>query len=221
MNPLSDSRRRLRKVLVFTAAYVLAATAGAIAAGNREFILYILVMVVLVPCLLAVHRRRPLTAALLWCFSIWGLLHMSGGLLPIPDGWFREGHHSVLYNWRIIPGFLKYDQFVHAYGFGITTWLCWHVLFGTVRSSDGSPLRPTPGIMVLCAAAGMGFGALNEVIEFMATRILPDTNVGDYENTGWDLVFNLLGAAMAAVIIRWRHAARSQDTLSRRPGTAA
>jgi hypothetical protein len=49
----------------------------------------------------------------------------------------------------------------------------------------------------------MGFGALNEVIEFAATLTMPHTNVGGYVNTGWDLVSNLVGCALAAVIIRW------------------
>jgi hypothetical protein len=48
----------------------------------------------------------------------------------------------------------------------------------------------------------MGFGALNEVIEFFAVLILPKTNVGDYENTGWDLFANLVGAIVTALIIR-------------------
>jgi hypothetical protein len=55
---------------------------------------------------------------------------------------------------------------------------------------------------VLCAAGGMGFGALNEVVEFVAVLTLPETNVGGYENTGWDLVANLVGCVLAAVLIR-------------------
>ena len=47
----------------------------------------------------------------------------------------------------------------------------------------------------------MGFGALNEVVEFIASLTLPETNVRGYENTGWDLVFNLLGSLLAAIII--------------------
>jgi hypothetical protein len=47
----------------------------------------------------------------------------------------------------------------------------------------------------------MGFGAANEVVEFLATRVLPETNVGGYENTGWDLVANTVGSLAAAVLI--------------------
>jgi hypothetical protein len=68
-------------------------------------------------------------------------------------------------------------------------------------------LKPTFGLMVLCAAAGVGFGALNEVIEFIAVLTIPNTNVGGYENTGWDLVANLVGATVSALIIRIGHKA--------------
>lgn len=211
----APARPNLKPVLIFTGIYMAAAIAGAIAGGNREFIIYIGVMLVLIPSILAVHRRYPLTGPLCWAFSVWGLLHMAGGLLPIPQEWFHEGPHAVLYSWWLVPGHLKYDQVTHAYGFGITTWLCWHVIRSSLRSPDGSPVRPTPGIMVLCIAAGMGFGAFNEVVEFTATRILPDTNVGDYENTGWDLVSNLVGSVIAALIIRWGKTVRLGESAAR------
>ena len=60
---------------------------------------------------------------------------------------------------------------------------------------------PTLGLMVLSASAALGFGALNEVVEFVATLLVPETNVGGYRNTGWDLVSNLSGATIAATLI--------------------
>ncbi|NIP97158.1 MAG: hypothetical protein GWO24_28490 [Akkermansiaceae bacterium] len=59
-------------------------------------------------------------------------------------------------------------------------------------------------MMLLCGLAGMGFGALNEVVEFIAVLVLPETNVGGFYNTGWDLVYNLLGSLVAVSIIYWR-----------------
>lgn len=196
------ARPRLLPVLVFTGAYVLLATTGALARGSRELPMYLGLMAVLVPVLYSVHRKHPLTAPLLWCFSIWGLLHMAGGLMPIPEGWSREGPHALLYSWWLVPGRLRYDHVVHAYGFGITTWLCWHLMKSALPPSGGSRLRPTPGLLMLCVAAGMGFGAFNEMVEFIATHLLPETNIGDYQNTGWDLVANFIGSLVAAVWIR-------------------
>ena len=122
--------------------------------------------------------------------------------LECPPGWpTNDGSSRVLYNWWIVPGYLKYDQLTHAYGFGLTTWLCWQGLVAALRAGGHENVQPTLGLMTLCAAGGMGFGALNEVIEFFATLTLPETNVGGYRNTGWDLVSNLVGCSVAAVWI--------------------
>ncbi len=43
--------------------------------------------------------------------------------------------------------------------------------------------------------------AVNEVVEFIATITLPGTNVGGYENTGWDLVANLVGCLIAVIAV--------------------
>lgn len=191
-------------LMFFTAGYFLAASASALVFGNREFVFYIVVMAVLITAIAVVHRRSVLGRPLLWCLSVWGLLHMAGGLVPIPRDWNFNGPHSVLYSWWLVPGWLRYDQLVHAYGFAVTTWLCWEALRNGLWFRHGIELRPRWGVVVLCAAGGMGFGAFNEVVEFVATLLLEETNVGGYVNTGWDLVFNLLGASLAAVLIRLR-----------------
>lgn len=195
---------RLLPLAVFNALYMIAAVAVSMAQGNKEFVFYIVVMLVLIAAVTLVHRAVSLTTAMLWALSLWGLAHMAGGLVPLPKGWPYNGDQAVLYSWWIIPQKLKYDQIVHAYGFGVTTWLCWHSLRSVMRSYSVE-LKPTFGLMVLSAAAGIGFGALNEVVEFIAVLTIPNTNVGGYENTGWDLVANLVGATLAAVIIRLCH----------------
>lgn len=193
---------KLLPVFLFNGAYIGGAVALSIAKGNNEFIFYIVVMLVLVAVMSVVHRKVRLTTPLLWAFSLWGLMHMAGGLCPLPAGWPYNGDHAVLYSLWLVPERLKYDQIVHAYGFGVTTWMCWHILRNSLRSADGGLVRPTFGMLTLCAAGGMGFGALNEVIEFIAVLTIPNTNVGGYENTGWDLVANLVGTILAAIIIR-------------------
>lgn len=49
--------------------------------------------------------------------------------------------------------------------------------------------------------AGLGVGALNEIIEFFATVVVPETGVGGYENTALDLVADLIGALSATTLI--------------------
>lgn len=200
------SRRQLHEVLAFSIAYLAIAAIFIVAGRNHEFLLYLAVLSVIIIAVIGVYNHAGLSRAILWAFSIWGLTHMLGGLVPIPEHWHHDDTSGVLYNWRVIPGYAKYDQLVHGYGVGLVTWLCWQALAVRVRSHDGSPLNPTLGMLSICASAGMGFGALNEVIEFFAVMLLPETNVGGYENTGWDLVANLVGAGAAATTIRiiWR-----------------
>jgi uncharacterized membrane protein YjdF len=201
-------------VLIFTIAYMIAAIGGAFSRGNTEFLIYIAVMLILIGIVGFVHSRVRLSTGALWALSLWGALHMAGGLVPVPDSWPINGDIRVLYSWWIIPDRLKYDQIVHAYGFGVTTWVCWQAIRAAVRPLG--ELQPTFGVLTLCVAGGMGFGAANEIIEFIAT-LVTTTNVGGYENTGWDLVSNMVGAVIAAVGIRVTHrpAADTQRSLGR------
>lgn len=196
-----------RSLVLFTLAYLLAAVGGVFARGNREFLIYIGVMAVLIGLLLYLHRRVQFSNGLLWCLSIWGALHMAGGLTPVPEGWPIDGDIRVLYSWWLLPGRLKYDQVVHAYGFACASWAAWQCLQAALASRLGvgkEQVAPSWGLVSLCALAGMGLGALNEVIEFAATLTVPETNVGGYVNTGWDLVSNMVGSTAAAVWIRLR-----------------
>jgi hypothetical protein len=197
---MTDRAPRLLPVATVTFAYLAAALGFAISRGNLEFLLYIVVMLVLIVVVWVVHMNVHLNEAVLWALCLWGFAHMAGGLVVVPEAWPTEAGSRVLYSLWIFPGRLKYDHIVHAYGFGTTTWVCWQGLRAAISSRGAIP-RPTPGLMVLSAGAGMGFGALNELVEFVATLLLPETNVGGYLNTGWDLVANLTGAVVAVALI--------------------
>ena len=192
----------LRVLAAFTASYIIAAAIAAKLSNNGEFVFYLGVMIVMISSAMLIHHRVRFPISLLWCLSIWGLLHMVGGMVPVPNSWQIHGHINVFYSLWLIPDYFKYDQLVHAYGFAVTTWLCWECLAFIVKAYSQISLPPTIGVLTLCVCAGTGLGALNEVIEFMATLIFEETNVGDYTNTSWDLVFNLIGSIIAAVIIR-------------------
>jgi len=182
-----------------TLAYLLPFAVACLRGGNREFLLYLGVMVGLAAMVALLHARIGLASATLWGLSAWGLAHLAGGLVHVGDAWPHEGR-DVLYNCWLLPGRLKYDQVVHALGFGLSTWICWQGLAAALRSSGVAP-RPTAGLLALSALAGMGLGAVNEIVEFVAVLTIPDTNVGGYVNTGWDLVANAVGAVGAALAI--------------------
>lgn len=207
------TQKQLVQVLLFSGAYLSVAAVYILSSQNHEFLLYLLVMMVIIVAVIGVYKRAGLGVMVLWGFSFWGILHMVGGLVPIPDHWHSSDTTGVAYNWRIIPGYVKYDQLVHGIGVGLVTWLCWQALASRIRSIGGDYISPTLGMLSICATAGMGFGALNEVIEFFASMALPHNNIGDYHNTGWDLVANLIGACLSATIIRlvWWHESRARE----------
>ena len=190
-----------RVVVLFTTVYMAVSLLACLLSGNFEFIFYFVVMCVLLAAVTFLHLRVGLRTAALWGLSIWGLAHMAGGLMPVPASWPIDGDIRVLYSLWLIPDYLKYDQVVHAYGFGLVTWICWQGL-GRAFLDHGITIQPTAGMLTICIAAGMGFGAANEVVEFIATLTMPKTNVGGYLNTGWDLVSNLVGCLIAASLIR-------------------
>jgi len=120
--PLNGRLREVLPVAGFTALYLVPAAINAIASGNFEFVFYTLVMVVLIAMVWTVDRHVRLSQGALWGLSAWGLAHMAGGLLTIPDSWpASTAGTSVLYSLWLIPDRLKYDQVVHAFGFGLTT----------------------------------------------------------------------------------------------------
>lgn len=192
---------------------MLTAVIAATIQKNEEFVFYIVVMIVLISSLAFVHKRVNFSSGVLWGLSTWGLLHMMGGLIHMPEAWTQDGTQPVLYSWWLIQDWLKYDQVVHAFGFGTTTFLCWQILRANIETRYGKCPKPTFGLCLLCAAGGMGFGALNEVVEFIATLTMPETNVGGYINTGWDLVFNLIGCSIAAIWLSQHHRISSKKSL--------
>ena len=58
----------------------------------------------------------------------------------------------------------------------------------------GAALRATLAAFVCC-----GFGAGNEVFEFLSALRFDDAYVGGLDNAGWDLAFNTIGAIVAAL----------------------
>ena len=184
-----------KSVALFTLAYVAGFTLFFIGIGNYEFIVYVITMAILIGLIGGSLRKAEYPPAMLWALTIWGLAHMAGGGVPV-DG-------SVLYNLRLVPlvenehfFILKYDQLIHAYGFGVTAWLLYHLMtrhFPATRGTATAHVYPVIG--------AMGLGALNEMIEFTAVLMVPDTNVGGYYNTALDLVFNAIGAVAAMVLI--------------------
>ncbi len=182
--------------IVFTATYLIIGLVAALNRANWEFVFYIPIVLALGLILLAIRKRAGFSNGLLMALSVWGLLHVFGGVARVPDGWPIDGDIPSFYSWEIIPGYLGYDKPVHAFGFGVATWACWQ---GLVAATGVQ--RATFGLLTIAALAGMGLGAANEIVEFIASQTM-NTNVGGYINTGGDLIANLFGSLIAAIVIR-------------------
>ncbi len=190
--------RNLIPIAAFTGLYLLAALVYGVVSGNHEFVFYVVILIPVVVGIAVLHVRVELSRPVLWGLSAWGLIHMLGGTMPISQAFTEPGTPSVLYNLRLRPYLPKFDQLVHFYGFFIATLAAWQGL----RAATRGHLKPTIGTLIAIVCVGMGLGAVNEVIEFAAVLTVPETNVGGYHNTGWDLVANGLGCVAAAAVIR-------------------
>lgn len=193
---------RYRALGAVVGGYTLAAAVAAVVQRNGEFLFYSVVLALIAGVVVWLDRRSRLPMFVLWGLAAWGLAHLLGGMLPIPRSVTEppgaDGPHaSVLYNLRLLPWLPKYDQVVHALGFFAASLAAW----GGLRATYDSPPRVGAGLFMAVVLLGMGLGALNEVVEFAATRLMPETNVGDYVNNATDLVFNAMGATIAGVVV--------------------
>lgn len=188
----------------FVLIYMLVFSSLALRQGNTEFLMYAVVMVIFILIILALHTLIRFNTFTLWLLAIWGFLHMGGGTIPVnpelTDAYRAATEEAgrptsaVLYSMRIHPDFPKYDQIVHAFGFFTATIASYEALRALLRA-------PRSIATAACAALmGIGLGAINEVIEFIAVLTMPETNVGGYINTGWDLVANTIGATVGATL---------------------
>lgn len=193
--PFKDLEPGQRPVLICALLLLAGFTVYYLLHGNREFMIYIGVIVGYLALILATRHRVRYPIGVLWGFLVWAILHMLGGSVYLGP--------TRLYEWMLLPlsrslPILRYDQAVHAFGFGVTTALAVALL----RPYLAPGKAPGRDLALVVVMAGLGFGALNEIIEYGVTLVVPDSGVGDYQNSSLDLVFDLLGALGAWIWLR-------------------
>ncbi len=180
-----------------TAAYIVAWTVYGLVVGARLAVPYIVIVAGLAAAIAAADAKVHFSRLVLIGFAIWGFGHLAGGLVALDGPGDRILYNAVFLRWG------HFDNVVHAIGFGTAGIAVWEATRKWLPASPGHPL----GTALVVGLLGQGVGAFNEVVEFAASHLFA-TNVGGYENTGRDLVANLLGSAVAG----W--------WVSRRPPTA-
>jgi len=144
-----------------------------------------LVSVIALGAGIAFVRRRPLRGWLALALAGLAAGHLAGGLVTVGNDVLYNAHPSI----RIF----QYDHVFHATASGVATIVLWTFV--------ASELDAMVGAIVLSGLGALGVGAINEVIEFLATLAHHGRHVGGYHNTGWDLISNMVGALTASLVL--------------------
>ena len=179
-------RRRAAYAVVIGAALIGFAAYG-FATGSELTASYLVIVAGGAALVGALDGRVRLSTVALTGLALWGVGHLAGGIVEL-------SHGRILYN-ALLPGRIHFDNVVHFVGFGSAGLAAWEALGRHV--ADTLSAR---GVWFTVWLLAMGIGALNEVIEFAITHIQTETQIGGYQNTGRDLVANMLGGAIAGVI---------------------
>jgi len=163
--------------------------------SNYEFVIYVGVIVFFLVLIAATNHRVYYPNALLWALTAWAIMHMAGGAVYV--------NKVRLYEIILVPlsqsiPIFRYDQLVHIIGFGTATVTMFYVLMPLLRPD----LQRFWALSIILVAAGLGIGALNEIVEFITGVIVPGSGVGGYLNTSLDLAADLIGALLAMGVIR-------------------
>ncbi len=148
---------------------------------------YVLITLVLVAVLWLIHRSAVFPLPVLWGLAAVGVGNMLGGVLLISG--------DPLYLTQVLGPF-RYDKLFHAGACAVAAWASWHA----VGKWSGGAIGPGPRRFVAILMAA-GAGAIVEIVEFTGVNVFPETNVGDYGNNMLDLVANLTGATVAALLL--------------------
>jgi hypothetical protein len=189
---IADGARRHPVLSAVVAVYIGAWLLYGLIVGSKLMAPYIVIVAGLALAIAAADARIHFSQLVLLGLAVWGFGHLAGGLVPL-DG------DRILYN----ATFLRwghFDNVVHAIGFGTAGIGVWEATRSWLPAEPGHRF----GTALIVCLLGQGVGAFNEVVEFGASHLLAATNVGGYENTGRDLVANLIGTAVAGWLVSRR-----------------
>jgi len=167
--------------------------------ANYEFVVYVGIIALLAILVVYSHVKYiNYTKATLIGLTIWSAMHLSGGGVSVQGG--------RLYELMLIPmsdklPIFRYDQLAHIVGFFVATL----VAYCLIRKFTGHKIPNTISFAIVVIMAGLGFGALNEILEFIVSYNVPNTGVGGYINNSLDLCSDLIGAFLGWVYVSRRY----------------
>jgi len=181
--------RQLRVLLAINLAFLLGFGIVFLNRQNYEFIIYEGVIIGVLGLIgISLHHIEYTPSALIG-LTVWSALHLAGGGIAVGNGRLYD---VMLIRLSTAYPILRYDQFVHIWGFGASTL----VMYSLLRRVPGRPNQHRVALGVVTVMAGLGVGALNEILEFIVSVCVPGSGVGGYINTSLDLCADLLGALL-------------------------
>ncbi|MBW2993083.1 DUF2238 domain-containing protein [Candidatus Woesearchaeota archaeon] len=183
-----DEKKELWILSLMFLAYSVIFFVMSIKNNNYEYIYYNLIMIICFVALLIFYKKMHLKISMVAGLLIMGFLHLAGGNI-IVNG--LKLYQASLF---VIP----YDKIVHVFGSFVVTIIAYNLILPILSRKHIEKKIFFIGFFVFIA--GVGIGALAEVVEFIATIIVKHNIVGDYANNAADLIANSIGAIIAAIV---------------------
>lgn len=163
--------------------------------SNYEFLAYMGFLVGLVWSVAYSLKYVGYTKATLVSLTIWLGMHLSGGGLYLKCG--------RLYECMLIPmsdslPIFRYDQLAHIFGFFTATL----VTYCLIKNFSKCEIKDNIPFAIVIIMAGLGFGALNEILEFIVSYNVSSSGVGGYVNNSLDLCANFIGAILGWIYVK-------------------
>jgi hypothetical protein len=186
-----QEKTELSLMFYFTVAYMFVFTVIAIINRNYEFLYYTLYMTAALIFVTLFYKKMNLSKTVLFGLTVLGAIHIFGGNINI--------FGTRLYDLWLIPAIFKYDNLVHAFGYFVITFAIYDMIS---PHFDGKIKQNKIIFSIILVLIASGIGACAEIAELGAVVFFNAAEkVGDYMNNALDLVFNLLGAIIACVVI--------------------
>lgn len=180
---------KLLTIALFTILYLIFFTFVSFQINNVEFIYYTVLLFILIFIIYIYQSKINLDSRYYLGLSLLALMHCIGGNLYLGS--------TRVYDIYIL--FLRYDQIMHMVGSFLIAIILYRLLkdFFSKKLKQSNLLLPTTIVLLT-----LGIGATYEIIELISVIFFKgEVGVGDYFNNAYDLLFNLIGAGIAALSI--------------------
>jgi uncharacterized membrane protein YjdF len=177
-------------ILFVNIVYLIVFTIIFLKRSNIEFLIYVGAIIFVLILIGLLRIKVKFSNFVLIGLSLVGFLHMLGG------AWILNGLR--LYGYYFIFGVIRYDLIIHFLGIFFAILLFYEILKNYLKEiNDVSKFI----LFLILFFAGLGIGGFHEIIEFIITLTIPETGIGGYSNTMWDMVANGIGAFVAFIVL--------------------